>query len=187
VTGDPRPVPRDGALADLLGERPRRVVEYALAVLAESAAQSRTTALRPWYRPDALSQHVTDVSLEMLCDGLPPCDPLDEVGWQAGCYRWIDVARELRNCPDSSVGAHPHTEEWAARGLRLPQATIDAQIAALRRDSSFELPDAHLLRGDADPSAVDRAAAALSSRADASERLSDAVRFLISRSESILT
>jgi hypothetical protein len=187
VTGDPRPVPREGALADVLGERPRRVVEYALALLAASAAQSRTTALRRWYRPHALSQHVTDVSSGMLCDGLPPCDPLDEVGWQAGCYRWIDVARELRNWPSSRVGPHPDTEEWAARGLRLPEATIDAQLAALRRDSSFELSDAHLLRGDADPSAVDRAAAALSSRADASERLSDAARFLTTQSESILT
>lgn len=178
VTGDRRPVPREGGLGRLLDDEPRRVIEYALGALARRSAESRAEHLAAWYRPESLARHVAEVAVDAVCDGAEACAPTPEAQWQAGCYRWVDVDRALRAWRGDPDLPHPDTDRWAERGLRLPEARIEAQLEALRSDPTLALPDKPMLRGGAEPAAFEEAAMRLSSHPDPAKRLREASEFL---------
>jgi DNA helicase HerA-like ATPase len=177
VVGEPEPDPRPEWLAELRDKAAPRVLECAIGGRAQTAIDSRYTALIDAYQPEALAVHITDRARQRLAGVGAPCDGR-EVQWQAGRFRWIDVARALKRTDWPTDQPHPLTAEWRARGLSLPGRNRDEQLKAFRRHPSSWLPSTVATHGSTEPPIFEGAVARLSNAPDPIGRLEEAKDFL---------
>jgi uncharacterized protein len=177
LVGEPEPRPDPAWLDDLRHRAPRRTLECALAHLVEASIDSRYTGLVPDFEPEELAVHLSDCAGRQL-DGQGHACAGDEVGFQAGPFRWIDVIRALKRGVAPTDQPHPSTPEWARRGLSLPSTGQQEQLEALRRHPSTWRPSGAVIVGRQSPPRFELAAERLANSPDPIERLEDATRFL---------
>jgi hypothetical protein len=177
LVGEPEPRPDPAWLDDLRRRAPKRTLECALAHLVEASIDSRYTGLVQDFQPEELAVHLADCTLQQLNGQRHACAG-DEVGFQAGRFRWIDVIRALKRGAAPTNQPHPLTPEWERRGLSLPSTGQHEQLEALRRHPSTWRPSGTVIVGRQSPPRFELAAKRLANSPDPIERLEDATRFL---------
>jgi len=177
LVGEPAPGPDEAWLDELRGRAARRTLECAVAHLVQSAIDARYSGLAADYQPEALARHLAASAGRRIAGQVRACDG-DEVQWQAGRFRWVDVVRALRADEGDRGRPHPRTAEWTARGLELAGGTQQEQYQELLRLPWLWLPSYRSIVGAGDPAAFERAVARLSKRPDPIDRLQEAIEFL---------
>ena len=184
VVAEAEPEPDRGWLSRLCASADPDVLVCATAQLADGAVACRHDALVPYYRPQDLAAHLAARLRHWLlggtdCDDGPVarCDGT-ETGWQAGQFRWVDVARDLMSDGIDPGRPHPGTERWRARGLELAGRTPAEQLDALRAHPDSWVPDQAAVTGGVTPRRWEQAAARLSWEMDPARRLTAAAHFL---------
>lgn len=124
IAGLARPTPAWDLLADGV---PTRELECAVADAATRAVAGRADAITTHLDPQRLAKHLSEVAVAALARREPVCGRR-EIEWQAGLYRFADVADELRAYVGPRNEPHPATGGWRERGLDLAGPTIDVQI-----------------------------------------------------------
>ncbi len=176
LVGEPEPRPDRTWLAGLRKAADRRTLECAVANRIDTAITSRYGELVSFYQPESLAAHVADCAMRWLDGAAGSCEG-NEIGWQAGRYRWIDVVRSLHDGTPKDR-PHPATASWRARGLELPGSTQAKQLEAWRRHPDTWLPSRTVIEGRDSPPAYERAASQLSDAIEPIDRLARAVTFL---------
>jgi hypothetical protein len=97
-----------------------------------------------------------------------------EIEWQAGAFRFADVADALRTYTGPADAPHPSTDEWGKRGLKLWGSTIEEQIWSYLKVGSANVPPTLLLGNGT----LLRAAASLSTATDPYTQLLEATHGL---------
>ncbi|MEV0801968.1 ATP-binding protein [Kribbella sp. NPDC050281] len=170
LAGVPKPLPPANLIPP---DVPARLAECAIAEATTRAVKARVTTFDGAFEPVALIEHLTEVVTGVVTRHEPVC-PDPETKWQAGAFRFADVADALRTYVGPVDVLHPSTEEWSARGLNLEGSTIADQVAgylALRAAA----PSPSLLFGEG---GLLRAAAQLSTAAEPHTQIIDASRTL---------
>ncbi|MFG1907160.1 ATP-binding protein [Kribbella sp. NPDC048928] len=136
-----RPVPPEptGAWSD-------RELQCALAGAITAAVTGRADAITADVDPQALSKHLSDTAAALLTHREPPCRRR-EIEWQAGFYRYADIADDLRDYDGPTDAPHPATDAWRTRGLNLTGTSINDQIDAIL-EASPGRPSDSLLFGN---------------------------------------
>ncbi|GAA3080102.1 hypothetical protein JOF29_004855 [Kribbella aluminosa] len=150
----PKPVP---AAPWTFDDVPSQVVECAIAEAVGAAVLGRSEALGRDVVPALLVDHLAQVVLGVVRHRRLAC-PATEIEWQAGDFRFADVADALRTYTGPFDAPHPATPEWAMRGLKLWGSTIEEQIGSYLKSHSAKVSPT-LLFGDG---TLLRTAAALS-------------------------
>ncbi|HZX09008.1 hypothetical protein, partial [Kribbella sp.] len=150
----PKPLPSVPWVFD--GVAPE-VVQCAIAEAVGAAVLGRAGAIARDVEPALLVDHLAKAVLGVVRQGRLSCRPT-EVEWQAGAFRYADVADALRTYEGPFELPHPSTGEWRARGLKLGGPTIEDQIGNYLKSQPAEVTPG-LLFGDG---TLLRAAAALS-------------------------
>jgi len=186
------PIPGHAWLSEI-GTHGRRTVECAVGQCVKTAVHDRYSELvfvfqsiperlrshAGSFTPDRLVMHIRDVALCQI-DGKPdPCTP-DEIGFQAGPYRWRDVRGDLEKAVQNNVvGRHPKTAAWNRdRGLILNGTTVADQLESLKRQPAFRRPSDSVIHGMIVPSRIERSVAKLSHKPNWTSRLQEALAFL---------
>ncbi|TCC18977.1 ATP-binding protein [Kribbella speibonae] len=143
VAGLARPTPAWDLLTDGV---PARELECAVADAVTRAVAGRADAITTDLDPQRLAKHLSEVAVAALARREPVCGRR-EVEWQAGLYRFADVADELRAYVGPRNEPHPSTGGWRDRGLDLAGPTVDAQIEGFIRAWPGPPPET-LLYGD---------------------------------------
>lgn len=151
------PVDPAPALSDWLLRLPPRQRACALAHAVERAVDARRPLLRRWLDPADLADHILAELTARL--GLRPPPTGDQLRFQAGLYRWHDVRAELtaaiaRRGPGAARRPHPHTEQWARRGLILEGADVVDQMRAFREHPANASGSHRVAIGDPDASGL---------------------------------
>lgn len=116
------------------------IAAHAIRLLARAAVVARRAVLCEFYSPVALQEHLVVAALGSSCAAE------DEVGWQAGRFRWVDVMRELVDFAGSRAEPHPDSAKWAERGLVLP-GHVEQQLGLLGRHPTMRFDDRALILG----------------------------------------
>src|SRR5262249_29446315 len=132
LVGKPAPQPDTAWLTDLKNSSDQRTLECALAHCIHTSITTRYIGLAAYYPPEHLATHLTCVASAHLESSGSACDG-SETGWQAGRYRWIDIAHALQNDNTDKNTPHPDTLRWAQRGLRLTGRTQTEQLQQLQQ------------------------------------------------------
>jgi uncharacterized protein len=173
VAGLPRPFPISRAV--IPQQLPDRIRECLIAEVVTRAVASRAMLIRTNYEPEALAAHIASTMANLLSGAVSVCDAESEPQWQAGRYRFADVAQALHEWNGPPDQQHPMTPTWRARGLDLGGATIDQQLKSYLSRAASRSPAAKMLWGAGRlTDAINR----LSGIADPHDRLVDAVGFL---------
>ncbi len=106
---------------------PARELECAVADAVTRAVAGRADAITTDLDPQRLAKHLSEVAVAALARREPVCGRR-EIEWQAGLYRFADVADELRAYVGPRDEPHPSTGGWRERGLDLAGPTVDDQI-----------------------------------------------------------
>ena len=122
----PKPVP---ATAWSLDEVSPAVLECAIAEAVGVAVLGRSEAIEDDVAPALLIDHLAEVVLGTVRQETISC-PTTEIEWQAGVFRFADVADALRTYAGPFDAPHPLTGQWEARGLKLGGLTIGEQIGS---------------------------------------------------------
>ncbi|MCK9901581.1 hypothetical protein CC117_12880 [Parafrankia colletiae] len=151
------PVDPAPALSDWLLRLPPRQRDCALAHAVERAVDARRPLLRRWLDPADLADHILAELTARL--GLRPPPTEDHLRFQAGVYRWHDVRGRLeaavtRRGPGAARQPHPHTEQWARRGLILDGADVVDQMRAFREHPAHATGSHRVAIGDPDASGL---------------------------------
>ncbi|MCX4094585.1 ATP-binding protein [Nocardia sp. alder85J] len=151
IVGGPPPCPRPDWLEQLIHTYGRELVTAAIVYRIQAGIDIRYRGLANTYQPDQFAEHLVTTTLTCL-DGQRPCRrtitqaPDEETRWQAGPYRWADVATILRNDVHNgpaNLPPHPNTADWRERGLDLAGNSRADQLDALRaRPDYWNDPDA---------------------------------------------
>jgi uncharacterized protein len=177
LVGEPEPRPDPTWLDDLRRRATRRTLECAVAHLVQEAIDTRYVGLAADYQPEELAIHLSACADRQLDGEGHACDG-DEVQFQAGRFRWIDVVRALKRGAEPTDQPHPWTPAWERRGLSLPSTGQHEQLEALRRHPSTWRPSGAVIAGRVSPPRFELAAERLANAPDPVERLEDATRFL---------
>ncbi|MGW7681293.1 ATP-binding protein [Kribbella sp. NPDC054772] len=172
VAGLARPVP---IAASLPADLPARVRGCVVAEAVTQAVAGRSHLIRADYAPQTLAEHLAPVVTRSLVGDAPACSVASETRWQAGRYRFADIAETLHSWSGPRDRPHPLTTSWRDRGLALTGSTIQEQLLSYALRPSSRLPAADLLWGGG------RLAAAIESLSGAADPLTglvDAARFL---------
>ena len=173
----PRP---DGELFENLragiGPDPR-ALDCAITHRIQEAIDSRYSGLADYYQPEAFAEHLADCARSILHGGIPTCS-YPAIEWQAGRFRWFDVARALTAPTPRPDLPHPNTDDWLRRGLRLPGPTCAEQLEQLDAHPDSWKPPRTVVTGVGDPPAYARAVAQLSRHPDPAQRFEGATRLL---------
>lgn len=102
----------------------------ALGLAVDAGVTGRWSVLQRYYPPSDLAEHLTTVLSGSLRGSPSACT--QEVQWQAGRFRWADVATAL-NAHQGSPDPHPLTDKWKTRGLVLPERPVREQYQELLR------------------------------------------------------
>lgn len=127
LVGEPLGGPSDAWLRPLRDIDSRRR-DCALSQLVDGAVDARYRHLRLFFRPEDLAEHVWSAINSRLRGGGGGCAG-GELEWRAGTRRWLDVRLALEQDAGERSRAHPATDAWARRGLRLPAAGWMEQLA----------------------------------------------------------
>jgi hypothetical protein len=182
VAGLPRPVPLPGAMAEVV-KLAARERECAVGQAVDRAVGSRSQLILPDYRPDDLSAHLAAAAVAVLA-GQSLCSADSERRWQAGRYRYADVAEALESWRGSAESPHPMSGEWRERGLVLWGATIASQIESYLSRPGCRSPGRQMLYGQVGSESGEhqsrllRAAGSLSGAPDPTIRIVEAAQFL---------
>ncbi|WP_194927275.1 ATP-binding protein, partial [Catenulispora pinisilvae] len=142
LVGEPQPEPAGTWLEQLRDHTDPRQLQCALAHRIQAAIDARYAGLAVHYAPETLAAHLAEAATRRLAGGRGPgpCDGT-ETGWQAGRYRWVDVARALTAAQNShGRNIHPDTAAWQQRGLTLAGDDAAAQLAAFHTHPDNHLP-----------------------------------------------
>jgi hypothetical protein len=131
----PKPLP---AIAWRFDGVAPKVVECAIAEAVGAAVLGRADAIARDVVPALLIDHLAEVVLGVVRHGRLNCRPT-EVEWQAGAFRYADVADALRTYEGPFDAPHPSTGEWRARGLKLGGPTIEDQITNYLKNQPAEV------------------------------------------------
>ncbi len=175
LIGRPEPVPRPEWLT-AMGTVERRTRECAIGHLAQAAVERRYLHLLRYYQPEELAAHVAARAGSWFTAPAEPCAG-DETRWQAGPYRYTDVARHLAHGDHDTTRPHPLTGDWFERGLDLRGLPIPEQAARLRRIQSAA-GDRTAIDGPGTPPEHSRLAALLAEGRSPAHRLLRATAFL---------
>ncbi|MFF1818122.1 ATP-binding protein [Kribbella sp. NPDC058245] len=149
------------------------VVERAIAGAVGAAVAGRASAIEHHVVPARLVDHLVEVVHGVVRRRELSC-ATTEIEWQAGAFRFADVADALLNCPGPLDVPHPLTAEWAARGAKLWGSTLEEQILTFLKVQPAKVSPT-LLIGDG---SLLRAAAILSAEAEPYAQLIAAAREL---------
>ena len=175
LVGKPVPQPDASWLATLL-ETKQHLLDYAIAYRAAEAINTRYQGLSAHFQPEELTKHLIDCASHQLA-GLPtPCAE-NEIHWQAGRYRWVDVMYTLYDKSPKDQ-PHPDTASWEQRGLRLPHVPQAQQLDALRAHPDLWLPSRSAITGTGKPTLIEAAVARLSNAENETARFTQASAFL---------
>ncbi|GAA3138019.1 hypothetical protein JOF29_000160 [Kribbella aluminosa] len=166
----PRPIPVSPWVFDDVSPE---VVQHAIGESVGSAVAGRLEAIEGHVVPARLTDHLTEVVRGVVREQELSC-AATEIEWQAGAFRFADVADALRTYSGPADAPHPLTEEWGKRGLKLWGSTIEEQIWSFMKVGSVSVPPA-LLLGDG---TLVRAAASLSTATDWHSQLLEATHGL---------
>ncbi|GAA1604725.1 hypothetical protein GCM10009804_71220 [Kribbella hippodromi] len=170
VAGLRRPVPISRSV--LSPELPDRLRECVVAEAITRAVAGRADLIRNDYEPASLAAHLAAI-LQPGRAGM--CTAETEPQWQAGRYRFADVAQELHQWDGPQDQPHPLTATWRARGLDLTGHSISAQLESYLARPGRRLPAGPMLWGGGHlANAIDQ----LSTGPSQSDRLIDAASFL---------
>ncbi|HEY3871078.1 MAG TPA: ATP-binding protein [Actinocrinis sp.] len=179
VIGRPEPLPRPDWIAGLTQADPR-LLDCTIGQLAEAAVERRRSALCVHYRPEDLAVHIAEQARARLRGSSQPCAG-DEVQWQAGSYRWTDVAQLLAQYVAETNGKlpHPATDAWLSRGLDLRGHCAADQLVRLLNLPAMRSRDRTALDGVGHPPEHARLAAEIAvGGATEAERFVRATHFL---------
>ena len=166
----PRPMPESPwAFGDVSPE----VVERAVGQSVASAVVGRAQEIEDHVVPARLTDHLTEVVHGVVRKQELSC-ATTEIEWQAGAFRFADVADALRTYTGPLNAPHPLTDEWGGRGLKLWGSTIEQQIWSYLKVGSASVPPTLLLGSGA----LLRAAVSLSTATDPYPQLLAATRGL---------
>ncbi|WP_329483059.1 ATP-binding protein [Kribbella sp. NBC_01484] len=172
VLGLPKPVPGDDAL--LPADLSTRELECTVAEAVTRAVAGRSAAIAPDFPPEELTAHLAGVVAATLTGGGVACASF-EIDWQAGAYRFADVAAALDNFAGPRYAPHPLTPRWRQRGLPVSGSTIDQQIESYLARPSGLVDGSVLLYGDG---TLTRVTAELSGVPELHLRIADAAGHL---------
>ncbi|GLW91121.1 ATP-binding protein [Actinokineospora globicatena] len=167
ITGHPAPRP-DKRWLDELAALDRRTLECAVGHRVEESVAARYPGLSEHYQPEHLVGHVAATMLMVVDGHRVSCDGTEH-RWQSGRYRWIDVVRALDSGQAADLTA------CAERGLDLPDAGAEEQLAALNRHPDLWRPAPETVTGE---DAWRSAAAGLSQRPDTTSGFRAATEYL---------
>ncbi|HEX6518503.1 MAG TPA: ATP-binding protein [Streptosporangiaceae bacterium] len=131
IVGEPLSGPDEAWLSTVATVDPRRV-QCVVSQLAEAACESRYPHLRLFYRPEGLAEHLCGLVAGRVLGREQAACTGRELEWTAGTRRWADIRRALAEDTGDRSQPHPQTSEWALRGIVLPVAGRDAQLAAAK-------------------------------------------------------
>ncbi|GAA1110110.1 hypothetical protein GCM10009630_03920 [Kribbella jejuensis] len=154
---------------------PERIRECAVAEAVTRSVAARAPLISGDYEPWRLTEHLAKTVNRALVGGAAACPMTSEVRWQAGRYRFADVAEALNGWRGPSDQQHPMTAAWRNRGLTLTGTTIDEQLRSYMSRPGSRLPASALLWGDGRLATV---IAELSGAADTTGQLVESARFL---------
>ncbi len=163
LVGEPQPEPAGTWLEQLRDHTDPRQLQCALAHRIQAAIDARYSGLAAHYAPETLTAHLAEAVTRRLAGqrGPGPCDGT-ETSWQAGRYRWVDVARALTATKNDHPGKiHPDTAAWQLRGLTLTGDDTAAQLAAFHAHPDNHLPPRTVITGSTTPPAYEQAATRL--------------------------
>ncbi|MFB6724887.1 ATP-binding protein [Kribbella sp. NPDC056345] len=166
----PRPTPVSPWVFDDVSPE---VVERAIGESVGSAVAGRLAAIESHVAPARLTDHLTEVVRRVVGEQELSC-AATEIEWQAGAFRFADVADALRTYAGPLDAPHPLTEDWGKRGLKLWGSTIEEQIWSFMKVGSVSVPPALLLGNGT----LLRAAASLSTATDWPSQLLEATHGL---------
>jgi DNA helicase HerA-like ATPase len=126
------------------------IATHAVRLLVRNAVSARRASIWDFCSPGLLQEHLVDVALGQSCS------PGDEVCWQAGRFRWVDVMYELDEFSGSRTEPHPDSAHWAERGLVLP-GSVDEQLQLVGRHPTLRSDDRALVLGSGGRSAIEMA------------------------------
>ncbi|MEV8377558.1 ATP-binding protein [Kribbella sp. NPDC056861] len=172
LAGLPSPKPRDRSV--MVAELSVRQLECVVAETVTRAVSGRARSIGSTYRPEALMAHLAEVAAGALVGREVVCETV-ETEWQAGRYRFSDVAEALYKFTGPADQPHPLTAEWASRGLRLRGDTIEAQCESYLLRPGARTPGTALLHGDGN---ITRLVAELSGADGFTEQLIEAAAIL---------
>jgi hypothetical protein len=158
---------------ELAGAWSDRELQCALAEAITTAVAGRAAAITADVDPEALSKHLSDTAATLLTHREPPCQRR-ETEWQAGFYRYADIADDLRDYDGRQDAPHPATDLWRRRGLNLTGTSINDQIDSIL-EASAGRPSESLLFGDG---RLTSAASKLSSASDRAFQIIEAAKSL---------
>ncbi|GAB3943857.1 hypothetical protein GCM10029976_067090 [Kribbella albertanoniae] len=147
----PKPLPQSPWAFDDVSPA---VVERAIAEAVGAAVAGRASAIEHHVVPAQLIDHLAEAVLGIVRRRELSC-ATTEIEWQAGAYRFADVADALQTYTGPFDAPHPLTEEWAARGVKLWGSTLEEQIVTYSKiqpekaSPSLFLGDGTLLRAAA--------------------------------------
>ena len=145
VAGLPRPMPGNSIVIPT--QVPARELECAVAEVVTRAIVGRSREIGSDFPPEALAAHLAEVVVGLTSRRQEICT-VAETEWQAGRYRFADVAEALHDHSGPADVPHPLTHEWAKRGLTLRGNTIDEQIESYLSRPGGRRPGSPLLYGD---------------------------------------
>lgn len=166
----PKPVPQSPWAFDDVSPQ---VVEHAIAEAVGTAVAGRVSAIEHHVIPAQLVDHLAEVVLGVVRRRELSC-AATEIEWQAGPYRFADVADALQTYTGPFDAPHPLTEKWAARGVKLWGSTLEEQIVTYSNVQPDKASPT-LFLGDG---TLVRAAASLSTDTDPYSQLITAAREL---------
>jgi hypothetical protein len=150
-----------------------RELECAVAETVTRAVGGRADAITADLDPQRFAKHLAETVTGVLVEHESVCGHR-EIEWQAGLYRFADVADDLRDYVGPRNVQHPATPGWRERGLELAGTSIDDQIKSFM-DTWSGQPAESLLFGDG---SLTRATARLSSSVERHTRIIEAAKFL---------
>ena len=176
VIGRPEPEPDPAWLAGLAAAEPR-LLECTVGQLAENAVERRRHSLQEHYQPERLAVHLAERARAWIAGASEPCGG-GEVHWQAGSYRWTDIARELAEDGHPPDRPHPQTDAWLARGVDLRGLPVGRQLVKLLNHPLTRSQNRTAIDGAGRPPEHARLAAQLATGETALSRFILATRFL---------
>ena len=176
VIGRPEPIPQEAWLKAVTMADPRGL-DCAIGQLADATVERRYPALLEHYQPELLAAHLAERARAWLAGDRAPCGG-DEVHWQAGSYRWTDIAQQLARDDHDPSQPHPMTDSWLQRGMDLRGMAAHAQLKEVLSWIADKSRDRTAIDGSDTPPEHARLAARLSTAGTAVNRVLQASRFL---------
>ena len=176
LTGWPMPIPKTSLLS-LLQMMPPRLRDCAISHGVDTAVNSRTGVIAGRVSPVGLASHVSTAMRARISRGSWLCQR-EEPRWLAPAYKWALVLDALKTLDrkTSGAGPHPRSSEWERTyGQAIAGDTVARQVGTVQRWYDAAQRDIWEMRtiayGIDAPSAIERAAGAISEDDDFEERL----------------